>query len=461
MYGADIGSYVATKRYRLASSLALLLLILYLSFISRLPQLQDVSTYGASAFAGIRALRPREPKVLQLIALWTGNTSSQFFSQYFQTIRQNELLIHLLFVNRDSGSGCVEGLEQHSHGNVRVICMKDAELYDLYTDYLCNRWNCTAIVREKVHKELEIRQDYRNTEWKPLYGSIFEKYLAPHRYAAWTDIDQMLGDFSKLPSYAFDGTFDLVTFDIGGQEKNNVYLRGQFTAFRRSLEIDNIWTGFHGLESPASFVKHYPRGNLDERFTSVQYMSHPAVNWIQFSGGIGGDNSLEERPEKIVQSGLNIIQIPINRTREQIISDLASIDSTGYPTSFEPQKNTAVTISDDCPDHWLKADTARCIDDSKMNSSTTQLYTARYNGTLGQARVATVSPRPPERKYLNHFLFVKRRPWFVVPQPLAIGDVFEYSNSHVSSWNKGSLRSSHCYAERLNSLLCSNSSTSL
>lgn len=395
------------------------------------------------------------PIDIQLFAVWTGNSSAQYFSSFFSSIQQNKRA-KLLFVNRDSGNGCIDNLDQFSSNSIRIICLTDAQIYKLHTDFLCKGWKCSDAQRDSVNEQLRIRKDRSNIEWKPFWGLVFKDYVGPHRYAAWTDIDEMFGDLDELPAYTLDGTFDIFTMDVGGIEKNHIYLRGQFTAIKRSTKMDEIWLQFPELATPEDFIAKYPRGPLDERYHSLSYMSHESIDWIQLSYSMGGDVFIKAANEKTVQAGLAIIQIPMASTTEETLAALRDINTPGYPRKFEPQNNDVVAVSARCPDHWLALakfhdTTARCID---VSPNSTVLYTAKYDGVVSQARIGTAGDRLPVRRFVNHFLHIKRRTWFSTPQTLDPGNVFEYSFSHIATWSARTRDYLKCFSERSSRQLC-------
>lgn len=257
---------------------------------------------------------------------------------------------------------------------LRTICISDREDKRLISDYLCDAWQCTEDQVELVDKHLETRKDPIHCEFKPLRGGIYKQWVKTKWWAwagesweyilsfsfgcgvppsgmgniftdldislfplfplvtmhddmpasigqtnnpptqSYTDADQLVGNFKSLWPWSTIDNFDVATiseWDIG-----NIYLRGQFTAFKTSPKMDKIWMKYPPLSSPEK-LHTLGHGPLDEFDYSVFYSNSLKndIDWILIPRLLGADKF---GVNKIISNGHKMFYVPNDMRRRDI-----------------------------------------------------------------------------------------------------------------------------------------------
>lgn len=129
------------------------------------------------------------------------------------------------------------------------------------------------------------------------------------------DADQIIGNFKDLWPWKTMNNFDIITiseWDIG-----NLYLRGQFTAFRSSTtKMNNIWKKYLPLSKPEN-LNLLGHGPLDEFDYSVFYSNtlKEEINWILIPRLLGADKF---GVNKLISNGKNNFYVPNDMRRRDI-----------------------------------------------------------------------------------------------------------------------------------------------
>lgn len=383
---------------------------------------------------------------LQLISIWNGNTSTRYLSAHMQSMKHLDGMARLLFVNRDLGYGCIE-FDEAVPSNVEVLCIDNAKFSSLIVNYLCdeNHWNCSEEQDRAVMEDVSAKLDPKNMKWRALFGQIFAPCVRSFEYWGWSDMDVIFGDLNKLPIYALDGTFDVITMDFGGKDSVNIYSRGQVTIIHGSEKMDRLWTKqVSDLTSPEAFLKGYPLAPTEERYWSVKFHDVMDTNWLSFANVQSADDTFFQIKEELksVQIGLDIIHVPLNFTRRDTIAAFSE-PQLHYPATFS-HSDEVVDLRSTCPDHWITQETdARCLPPSSRKNL---LFSARHDGKISRTYADSdiKSEHSYRRQFIQHFHILKRRKWFHMPTSFDENEVYEWSLHHSASYRKDDQKSTIC-----------------
>lgn len=245
-----------------------------------------------------------------------------------KSARNNADAVDLLWINvlRHSEecldiSGIVEGAS-----NINTLCITDHENKRMIRDYFCGKWECSAEQVAHVDAHLTRREDKIHVEFKPWRGMIYREHIHTEWWA-WIDTDQVIGDFRAIWPWKTVDFFDFVT--ISEWDYGNIYLRGQFTAFRLSDKMDNVWLSYPPLSAPEHLHK-LPHGVPDEFEYSVLYSNvFKNLNWILLPRALGADKFGRN---KVVFHNKKAYYVPSDMRRR----DIALLFSPRFAIKSEP-----------------------------------------------------------------------------------------------------------------------------
>ena len=94
---------------------------------------------------------------------------------------------------------------------------------------------------QKRMMQLLTKYPYLLVEFKPALAHIFEEFLPSHVYTHWgySDLDVAWGDLPSWITMDELTNYDIFTYGFGDQER--VYLRGQFTILKHTLQLNQLW----------------------------------------------------------------------------------------------------------------------------------------------------------------------------------------------------------------------------
>jgi hypothetical protein len=162
-------------------------------------------------------------------------------------------------------------------GNVKVVCMNDAEWKRRYVDFLCSSeygWNCNSTEYDEVTKEYQQREDPKNYFWRPLRGYVFRDLFPnpSNPFWGWLDHDIFVGNFAHYPF----NMLSQLSILSGRTGPEPIFMAGQHTAFNLDDKaLGTAWKKFREMNTPAHFTK-YLDGKMpessEERYWSYGYM---------------------------------------------------------------------------------------------------------------------------------------------------------------------------------------------
>ena len=90
------------------------------------------------------------------------------------------------------------------------------------------------LITDKLQCPVNFNSGYKLCDFKPMYGLVFEEYLAPYHFWGTVDIDTIVGNFTNfLP----DEILDTIDFYSGVKE----YVSGSFFILRNNEKCNNLF----------------------------------------------------------------------------------------------------------------------------------------------------------------------------------------------------------------------------
>ena len=228
--------------------------------------------------------------------------------------------------------------------NIKTVCITDKENKHLIRQYFCSKWDCTLDQAAMVDSQLNKIQDNIHVQYKPWRGMIYNEWIDTEWWA-WlgehpqmasqgtpdvnrlADADQVIGDFKGLWPWQSVDNFDMIT--ISEWDYPNIYLRGQFTAFKLNDKLDNIWLEYPPLSRPEKLYT-LPCCVPDEFEYSVLYSNVlKDVNWMLIPRGLGADKFGRN---KLVYHRGKAFYVPSDMRRR----DIAMLFHPKYALEAEP-----------------------------------------------------------------------------------------------------------------------------
>lgn len=391
---------------------------------------------------------------ITLIVMWDDDHMSSYLPSLFRSARYNADAVDLLFINvLRHGSTCLEVSSfVEDASNIRVECITDQEDKVLIRDYFCQgAWQCTPEQVAEVDKHLKERVDPIHVEFKPWRGGIYKQFIETEWWA-WLDADQIIGDFRNLWPWQTVDNFDVVT--ISEWDYGNIYLRGQFTAFKQSEKLEQTWLDYEPLSAPEK-LHLLPSGAVDEFEYSVLYSNlFTNLNWILIPRALGADKFGRN---KVISHGRKAYYVPSGMTR----NDMSLLFHPKHQPISEPifaahepfdPELWSVPLRELRHGDWVNGKPLEDWCDQKETRCTVaREYYAykscvmRYNGQLLEYFDRRSAPRAVrdeagyfgvEEKLLLHWQEIKRRDWFDMPKNgVQPNEVFEMSSDYIVSWD--------------------------
>ncbi|KAF8333036.1 uncharacterized protein EI90DRAFT_3153808 [Cantharellus anzutake] len=231
-------------------------------------------------------LYPIPPPRITIIAIWaTTNEPRSYLPNFFASVAENPS-IDLLFVKFDKyGVGCGLSLVPPSieHTNIRQLCFRYQEYWDLHRDFLCDkrRWNCTLEERDTLGEALYKRGkiDWVNSHFRPFRSAVFRKWLNPGTPTwGWCDMDTMFGNFERNFPFDVSSQFDVL---IPGQPAHDeqvlLFHPGHLTFFRHSERVIDEYMKYPRLKDLKTWLRIGEDKTLEE---DQGWESHRLRDWI-------------------------------------------------------------------------------------------------------------------------------------------------------------------------------------
>lgn len=181
--------------------------------------------------------------------MWSDDYLASYLPSMFRSARNQADAVDLLWINVKRKSDQCLDVSPYVKGatNIKTVCITDAENKAMIRDYFCKGWKCTPEQVALVDAHLKDRRDGIHVEFKPWRGGIYKKWIKTSWWA-WIDTDQIIGDFKAMWPWNEVDNFDMIT--ISEWDAGNIYLRGQFTAFKDNEKMNKIWLDYEPLKKP-------------------------------------------------------------------------------------------------------------------------------------------------------------------------------------------------------------------
>lgn len=148
-------------------------------------------------------------KKIVLIAPYFGTLPKRSFQLTLDSCRSNDTINWIIFTDDESKYDYPE--------NVKVI-------YQNWTDF-------SQFIKSAVHKKIQVEpildDPYKLTDYKPLYGDLFQKYISDYDFWGYTDISDVI--YGNLRKYFLEE--DLTRFE-------KINFLGHLTLFKNNQEIN-------------------------------------------------------------------------------------------------------------------------------------------------------------------------------------------------------------------------------
>lgn len=96
-----------------------------------------------------------------------------------------------------------------------------------------------GLVKNKLGLKIKLKYPYKLCDFKPLYGHLFEDYLAGCAFWGYCDMDLIFGNIMHFLSPEILNRYDIIT----AREKS---LAGNFTLYRNKTEISSLYNKSDG-----------------------------------------------------------------------------------------------------------------------------------------------------------------------------------------------------------------------
>lgn len=429
-----------------------------------------------SRFPRISALPERQRRIT-MVGAWNDDAFPAYLHHHLYSIQLNADVLDLLLINRKltPKSKCLDfekaGANITWGGNIKVVCIDDAEWKKRHVDFMCDRkmgWHCNTTEYEAVTKEFNTRPDESNYNWRPFRGYAFRDLFPnpENPFWAWIDHDVFLGNFGRYP---FNVLSQLSVLTGSQSVPEWLFMAGQLTAFNfDDQDLASAWKRFPELKTPTHFT-HGIDGKMpessEEQYWSYGYLrSTDHLPGFDLSYGvypdIHGDDYFESRWRKkntkqtYVVSGREILLVETSYTRDQIeelikwerddpIDDLGSIGWTeGEEAIVEEQP---ILIDKNCSEtkRWKQCVKPHPLSVSQTPTLRSSLIRFKWQdaGYIYRRLERDTRPRGYERKLIRHHLKSKHMEWFELPSYAIKEDmVLRYNNDEVEVWRMGKKR---------------------
>ncbi|KAF9528932.1 hypothetical protein CPB83DRAFT_893901 [Crepidotus variabilis] len=200
------------------------------------------------------------PKIT-IIALWGSREAKRalYLNNFFASVKANPS-IDLLLIKFDKYGVGMDCNQPQSVGspNVREVCLKVDEYWELHVDFLCEKWKCDTAEREAVAKKVRERAsgDFVNSYYRPFRAAIFKEWINPGtKIWGWCDLDTMLGNFDRAFPWDIAEDYDLVV--PGGPINGDdilLYLPGHLMFFKHSTFVLEEFMTFPNFKTVDAFL---------------------------------------------------------------------------------------------------------------------------------------------------------------------------------------------------------------
>lgn len=438
-----------------------------------------------SKFPRISALSPQQRR-LTVVGVWNGDDNPGYLRHFLHGIQLNADALDLLFINRrvpPRKNNCLDFEKANLNitwgGNIKVVCMDDADWKRRHVDFLCSKqygWDCNSTEYKDVTKEFATRRDKKNYDWRPFRGYVArDLFTHPENpFWAWMDFDVVLGNFARYP---FNLLSQLSFLTGDSTIPAHFFLAGQLTAFNfDDPAVGSAWKKFPPMKTPAHFTK-YIDGRMpdepEEKYWSHGYMpSDNDLPGAELSYGIypdiHGDDYYDMTWSKpnasttYIVSGREVLLAKVSYSREDIetlihmersapVDDLGSI---GWTTGDDAIVDRDI-LKTNCSitDPRFK----NCVDYHPLTLSNPPALRSswvRFKGepanTFWRRLERDTRPRGYERKLLKHHLWTKKQKWFEFP-PFEITDdlVLRYNSDSTEVFRMGPTRNETLFYRKL------------
>lgn len=427
-------------------------------------------------FPRLSELSPQQRR-LSIIGVWNGDDNPGYLRHFLHGIQLNADVLDLLFINRKTAAKntCLDFEKEKLNitwgGNIKVVCMDDADWKRRHVDFLCGKeygWDCNATEYDEVTEEFATRRDKKNYDWRVFRGWVARDLLEhpENPYWGWMDFDVIPGNFRRYPF----NLLSQLSFLTGDSSLPGTFflLMGQLTAFNyEDPAIASAWKKFPQMKTAAHFTK-YIDGKMpnepEEKIWSHGYVpSVPGLPGEDLSWGIypdiHGDDFFDKKWDKLnaseayIVSGRDILLVNISYTREEIetllsiersepIDDLGGVGWTTGDTAIVTKDilMTNCSIEDPRLKHCVHRHPLTVSDPPVFRPSWIRFKDQAPN-TMWRRLERDTRPRGYERKLIKHHLWSKKKSWWEFP-PFEITDdlVYRYNMDSSEVWKMGPTR---------------------
>ena len=280
----------------------------------------------------------KSPKNKIAMVIVYGGTKLPKYSKKFLDSVQNQDM-DVLLVSTEFSS-----LLERKYKNIKQIHLP-RDFYTFTAERICEAYgSCNANEQTKLRFLIQkrLQKPYLICELRPMFSYIFADYLKEYKYVGWGDMDTVWGDASVLAQYL---QYDVVT--VSFNDMNRIYLRGQFTIFRNTLDLAIAFTKAISMSNLIEALKGDTMLAEEGLFSKYMISTDYSILILPFQRSSWGDCR-----DNVVQNG-NLIEcdnaedvsrnahIPVGPTTEEIIITEAN--------------------SDDCSTYWVRKKYRTCI----------------------------------------------------------------------------------------------------
>ncbi|MBS1781566.1 MAG: hypothetical protein JSS78_00720 [Bacteroidetes bacterium] len=195
-----------------------------------------------------------------------------YFSFFLESCKTNPQIDFLIFTDDD----CIQ--QQSLASNIKIYPFQFSTLNQLAS--------------QKLQTQVTITNGYKLCDFKPMYGKIFEDYIAPYSFWGFSDIDIILGDLNQLFTRAVLQSFDIISL-------YDKFISGPFCLFRNKEEINMLFlksADIHEILTQPTYCGFDEAGSLEairqlwqgipiaETNSTIDSFSHLVFNKEKFSG---------------------------------------------------------------------------------------------------------------------------------------------------------------------------------
>lgn len=91
-----------------------------------------------------------------------------------------------------------------------------------------------ALATEKIGVPVNIRQGYKLCDLRPMYGVIYEEYLASYTFWGYCDTDMLFGDIATVLTPDLLNNHDIIS-------SHSRYMSGPFSLYRNIAEVNTLF----------------------------------------------------------------------------------------------------------------------------------------------------------------------------------------------------------------------------